>query len=290
MTRHMQLQVHRQPRVTAFGNSGGPRSVPASPCPEASAQVRSRAITGARPARKPTRSPVRVDERRSHARQASCGRTQWPGSCWAARYTYHPAGRLTSLADRTSDGTPICSFEFSRDTNGNVLTSLREDGSCWYYDYDGLQRLTHAEWKASGGASLYAYEYNYDRVGNRTSLVANGTPTYYTYNAANELVHEVAAGGETAPHPTVRVDEMDEVDIVDGGLRASCPRSPCCPFRPFSSPRSGRWRPVARATSGGSGNPHAPHGKPPNGGATPPAGEPGRSAYAVPGTAWDCKS
>jgi len=81
----------------------------------------------------------------------------------------------------------------------------------------------------------------------RMSLVANGTPTYCTYNAANELVHEVAAGGETAPHPTVRVDEMDEVDIVDGGLRASCPRSPCCPFRPFSSPRSGRWRPVAQS-------------------------------------------
>jgi len=64
----------------------------------------------------------------------------------------------------------------------------------------------HAKWQhrlngltgASGGASLYAYEYNYDRVGNRTSLVANGTPTYYTYNAANELLHEVTPGVETA--------------------------------------------------------------------------------------------
>jgi len=59
-------------------------------------------------------------------------------------------------------------------------------------------RLTHAEWKPSGGASLYAYEYNYDRVGNRTSLVANGTPTYTTYNAANELLQEVTPGVETA--------------------------------------------------------------------------------------------
>ena len=64
----------------------------------------------------------------------------------------------------------------------------------------------HAKWQhrlngltgASGGASLYAYEYNYDKVGNRTSLVANGTPTYTTYNAANELLQEVTPGVETA--------------------------------------------------------------------------------------------
>ena len=47
--------------------------------------------------------------------------------------------------------------------------------------------------------------------------------TYTTYNAANELLHEVAPGGETAPQPTMRVDGMDEVGVVDGDLRVPCP-------------------------------------------------------------------
>ena len=101
------------------------------------------------------------------------------------------------IADRKSDGSPICSFAFTRDANGNILTSLREDDSCWYYDYDGLQRLTQAAWKDDQGASLYGYEYNYDKVGNRASLVANGVSTYYSYNEANELTDEVTLGGET---------------------------------------------------------------------------------------------
>ena len=47
-----------------------------------------------------------------------------------ATVTYHvydAAGRITSLADRRSDGTAISTFDFTRDPNGNILTSLRED-------------------------------------------------------------------------------------------------------------------------------------------------------------------
>jgi YD repeat-containing protein len=85
----------------------------------------------------------------------------------------------------------------ARDPNANITRSLREDGSCWYYAYDGLQRLTAADWKASDGSSLYAYEYAYDKVGNRLHIVENGIPTYYEYNAANELVFEVTPGVHT---------------------------------------------------------------------------------------------
>ena len=31
------------------------------------------------------------------------------------------------------------SRRLARDPNGNITQSLREDGSCWYYAYDGLQ-------------------------------------------------------------------------------------------------------------------------------------------------------
>jgi RHS repeat-associated protein len=112
-------------------------------------------------------------------------------------HTYDDAGRVSSIADRRSDGSAICSFAFTRDANGNITRSLREDDSCWYYEYDGLQRLTAAEWKAGGGSSLYAFEYQYDKVGNRVSLVYNGTPTYYSYNAANELTVRETIGDDT---------------------------------------------------------------------------------------------
>jgi RHS repeat-associated protein len=111
-------------------------------------------------------------------------------------HEYDAAGRAASIADRKSDGSAICSFQFTRDSNGNILTSLREDDSCWYYEYDGLQRLAAADWK-DGATSLYAFAYDYDKVGNRVSLVYNGTPTYYSYNAANELTVRETIGDDT---------------------------------------------------------------------------------------------
>ena len=84
--------------------------------------------------------------------------------------------RLATLEDRWNDGEPIQTFAFTRDQNGNITESLREDGSCWYYAYDGLQRLTGADWKDAEGESLYAFEYAYDKVGNRTGRTGRGTP------------------------------------------------------------------------------------------------------------------
>ncbi|MBM4037691.1 MAG: hypothetical protein FJ290_04180 [Planctomycetes bacterium] len=78
----------------------------------------------------------------------------------------------------------ISTLDFTRDSNGNIVQAGREDGSRWYYTYDGLQRLTKAEWKDAWGSTLYAFTYNYDKVGNRTSLVANQAVTCYSCNAA----------------------------------------------------------------------------------------------------------
>jgi len=46
-------------------------------------------------------------------------------------------------------------------------------------------------------ASIYAFEWDYDGVGNRLYQKRDGAETYYTYNAANELTHFVEAGGGT---------------------------------------------------------------------------------------------
>ena len=44
-----------------------------------------------------------------------------------------------------------------------VTTVGRGNDSWWHYQYDGLQRLTHADWRDSAGATLYAYTYNSGR-------------------------------------------------------------------------------------------------------------------------------
>jgi len=62
----------------------------------------------------------------------------------------------------------------------------------------GLQRLTKAEWKETWGSTLCAYTYNYDKVGNRTSLLVDSQVTYYSCNDANELTSEDTPGVETA--------------------------------------------------------------------------------------------
>ena len=38
----------------------------------------------------------------------------------------------------------------------------------------------------------YDFEYEYDGAHNRTVKVDDGTPTYYTYNAANQMLTETA--------------------------------------------------------------------------------------------------
>jgi len=58
-----------------------------------------------------------------------------------------------------------------------------------------MQRLTGAEWK-DGATLLYGYQYNYDKVGNRLSLLADGTVACYSYNNCNELTDELCGSEE----------------------------------------------------------------------------------------------
>jgi len=84
----------------------------------------------------------------------------------------HTHARLTPI-NRKSDGAAISTFAFTRDANGNITEFVREDASCWYYTYDGMQRLTKTEWKDSGGSLLYGYQHNYDKVGSRSPRQAS---------------------------------------------------------------------------------------------------------------------
>ena len=111
-------------------------------------------------------------------------------------YAYDRRG-VTKVENLKSDLSVISTFEYTRDRTGNPLSILREDGSCVYYEYDLNQQLTKETQTDDLGAAVYAWEWDYDRAGNRLWQTFNGEATYYTYNAGNELLTETTDGVTT---------------------------------------------------------------------------------------------
>ena len=111
-------------------------------------------------------------------------------------YDYDRRG-VTKVENLKSDLIVISTFEYTPDRTGDPLSILREDGSCVYYEYDLNQQLTRETQTDDTGAVVYAWEWDYDRAGNRTWQQFNGVDTYYTYNAGNELTVEITDGVPT---------------------------------------------------------------------------------------------
>ena len=111
-----------------------------------------------------------------------------------ASYTYDHADRLLLLANITSGGTTLSSFNYTYNPVGNRTQVVEADGDVVTWSYDPTYQLTN---ERRSGANAYNITYAYDGVGNRTLLLNGGAATTSTYNAANELATSQSSAGVT---------------------------------------------------------------------------------------------
>ena len=111
-----------------------------------------------------------------------------------ASSTYDKADRLLLLANLTSAGTTLSSFNYTYNPVGNRVQVVEANGDVVTWSYDPTYQLTN---ERRSGANSYNISYTYDAAGNRTLMLNSGAPTTYTYNAANELATSQTSVGVT---------------------------------------------------------------------------------------------
>ena len=111
-----------------------------------------------------------------------------------ASNAYDGANRLLLLANLTTGGTTLSSFNYTYNPVGNRTQVVEANGDVVTFGYDPTYQLTNEK---RSGANAYNISYSYDPVGNRTLLLNNRAPTTSTYNAGNELVTSQSSAGVT---------------------------------------------------------------------------------------------
>ncbi len=111
-----------------------------------------------------------------------------------ASNTYDNADQVLLLANLTSAGATLSSFNYAYNGVGNRTQVVEANGDVVTFGYDPTYQLTI---ERRSGANAYNNSYTYDPVGNRTLLLNNGAPTTSTYNAGNELATSQTSAGVT---------------------------------------------------------------------------------------------
>jgi YD repeat-containing protein len=133
-------------------------------------------------------------------------------------YRYDAANRLIDLAHTATDDILLSSYSYELDHTGNrvrVVETLTETTHTITYTYDGLYRLTEADYSTGEN-----FQYAYDTVGNRT-LVTSTTPlsgtvvTTFTYDAANRLIKRVVDGNDTFLYTWSDANQLTQ-EVWDG--------------------------------------------------------------------------
>ena len=103
-------------------------------------------------------------------------------------YAYNARHRVTDIAAvQTATSTPIATFAYTLDTEGERTQVLEADGTVRQYGYDSIARLTSEN---VVGPLTYANGFTYDPVGNRLTQTTTGSgagSTTYVYDSRDRL-------------------------------------------------------------------------------------------------------
>ncbi|MFH1366500.1 MAG: DUF6531 domain-containing protein [Patescibacteria group bacterium] len=119
--------------------------------------------------------------------------------------TYDELGRVTDMQYKHTHLPLIFSeFQYGYDEASNLLYEIKDyepwNGYGDVFTYDSLDQvntgklgvpdpIAESEEPGSGGSPLFAYDYNYDGVGNRTSVVDTHSTSEYESNEMNEYTN-----------------------------------------------------------------------------------------------------
>jgi RHS repeat-associated protein len=115
----------------------------------------------------------------------------WHGSGIRNSYGYNERGWVTSIGYWLPPRGYSYGFDYTYDKVGNVATywfdhSAQEARYSTTYSYDRSNRLVNESRQnifadEAGDTNTFVHTYNYDKNGNRTSVVRDGLPSSYTY-------------------------------------------------------------------------------------------------------------
>ncbi|MEM7542808.1 MAG: RHS repeat-associated core domain-containing protein, partial [Pseudomonadota bacterium] len=141
-------------------------------------------------------------------------------------YAYDEDNRLTGLKNVSADGTVIEDLIYTHDEVGNI-SSITDNASSesTAYVYDALYRLIDVDSTVNAQDRTYTY----DAVGNRKTLLANGTMHHYCYHPTDcsqgpqgNRLHNIRVGSPTGSfHREFTYDDAGRLDTkldASGGL------------------------------------------------------------------------
>jgi YD repeat-containing protein len=125
-------------------------------------------------------------------------------------FTYFDAQgqhRLKDITHARSDASPISTFSYTYDADGQIMTWTQQADvqapRVYTFDYDAVGQLLQAQLTGPNGAMLREFVYGYDLAGNRTSERIDGQSTTATYNNGNQLIlrNSAPAGAASIAKP-----------------------------------------------------------------------------------------
>ena len=111
-------------------------------------------------------------------------------------YQYDTQHRLTDVINQVTGSSVFASYHYDHDYGGLLRSKLTyEDGRNISYLYDANQRLKNADLVDASSTPLRSDTYDYDLVGNRTSMTRGGSSQTYHPDDLNQLNWRTAALG-----------------------------------------------------------------------------------------------